>query len=64
MSDEAFEARKRARDRLMTHSDACTCQACEYGLWCEDGERGQFVKGEDACKRCGVIAWKHSRRRP
>lgn len=35
------------------------------GLWCADGERGVFERrpskseGSDACKRCGVLAWKH-----
>lgn len=42
----------------------CTCQACAYGLWCADGERGVFERGTDACKRCGVIAWKHSNVKP
>lgn len=44
--------------------EPCTCQACRYGLWCEDGERGQFVRGDDKCQRpeCGRAAMDHSRR--
>lgn len=29
------------------------------GLWCLDGERGGFVKGENRCKRCPLVAWQH-----
>lgn len=40
----------------------CTCQACSYGLYCSDGERGKFVRGEDDCKRpeCRRLAFDHS----
>lgn len=36
------------------------------GLWCADGQRGEFERrprkdeGSDACKRCGEVAWRHS----
>lgn len=43
---------------------ACTCQACKFGLWCADGQRGKFERGKDACELCGVLAWKHSSKAP
>lgn len=40
-------------------TEPCDCPACKLGLYCADGQRGQFVRGVDACARCGAIAWRH-----
>lgn len=48
----------------MSYHIGCNCPACKLGLWCPDGRRGEFVRGEDNCKLCGVTAWKHSTRTP
>lgn len=41
----------------------CSCQACRYGLFCTDGERGVFLRGNDVCQReaCQRLAMDHSR---
>lgn len=39
-------------------------ESCIFGLWCPNGQRGQFVRGDDRCKRCSVVAWKHSSKAP
>ena len=43
-------------------ADTCPCRTA--GLWCEDGQRGAFERGNDTCHRCGVTAIWHSSIRP
>lgn len=38
----------------------CSCQQCRFGLWCADGQRGQFERGKDECLKCNVSAMQHT----
>jgi hypothetical protein len=43
---------------------ACTCPACKMGLWCADGQRGEFTRDSSTCRHCGVVAWRHTTKEP
>jgi hypothetical protein len=40
----------------------CPCEQCRFGLWCSDGTRGQFERGNDACLKCQIPAMQHTTR--
>lgn len=48
---------------------AMMARAPDAGLWCPDGQRGEFERGDDPgkpppCRRCGLPAMDHWTRRP